>query len=84
MTEPGEFCESCQRWLEHDRRHCPLFPMTYGPTRKLKYPIHTPMGTDTYGSAPIRKWKRCTCLEHACHEAEKRDKAAAPACKDFS
>ena len=82
MTEPKEFCESCQRWLEHDQRYCPLFPLAYGPMRKLKHPIHTPMGTDTHGSAPIKKWKKCVCLVHTCYEAPKRNKTTAPEYRD--
>lgn len=26
MTERKEFCETCQRWLEHEVIYCPLFP----------------------------------------------------------
>ncbi|KKM65286.1 hypothetical protein LCGC14_1492840 [marine sediment metagenome] len=71
MTESREFCESCQRWLEHDQRMCPLFPdvgpgTRYGP-----------------GTTPLKKWTRCMCLVHTCYVAEKCNRATAPTYRDF-
>ena len=71
MTEPKEFCESCQRWLEHDQRYCPLFPDVKPPRRiNLAFPF---VG---------KKWAECVCLIHTCYEAPRRDKAASSTYRD--
>ena len=70
MTEPREFCESCQRWLVHDQLYCPLFPDTL-------------TAAMVYLAAKRLKWDRCVCLVHTCYEAPKRDRAEAPEYRDF-
>ncbi len=68
MTESREFCESCQRWLEHDQRFCPLFPKVRAVRR----------GTI------LAKWAKCMCLVHTCYEAPVlRHRSDAPTYRDF-
>ena len=87
MTEPRVFCDFCLRWLEHDQRYCPLFPLAYGPFRKMRTPILTPMGLDTHESKPIKKWAECVCLVHTCFDARELgvepDPENAPTYRDF-
>ncbi len=73
ITEARIFCESCQRWLEHDQRMCPLFP-DVDPGTKYGYGP---------GATPFKKWSGCACLVHTCYVAEKRDKTTAPTYRDF-
>ncbi len=72
MTESREFCESCQRWLEHDQRFCPLFP-----------DVRAVRG---YGSSKrtLPKWIKCACMIHTCYDAERRNPSMAPTYKDFA
>ena len=72
MTEPREFCETCQRWLEHVQRLCPLFPDV------------KPGNSDGYGPGrPLKKWNICVCLIHTCYQAPERDRDTAPTYSDF-
>ncbi len=70
MTERKEFCETCQRWLEHEVGFCPLFPDAQPPRNAGK---------------PGVKWTDCICLIHTCYQAPvKRRRKNAPTYKDFS
>ena len=69
MTEAKEFCETCQRWLEHEVDYCPLFPDAQPPP--------APGG-------PGEKWNECICLMHTCYQAPvKRHRKKAETHKDF-
>ncbi len=64
-SKPGGadvFCESCCRWLLHDRLWCPLFPAVKAP------PVFS--FTSSGKRAKGRKWSRCVCLEHTCYDAK--------------
>lgn len=67
MTEKKEFCENCQRWLEHEIGYCPLFPNK------------SPTGPKETG----KKWDECICLMHTCYQAPKRrSRKGAPTYRD--
>ena len=69
MTERKEFCETCQRWLEHEVDYCPLFPDAQPPRN---------------AGRPGVKWTDCICLLHTCYTAPKRrSRKGAPTHKDF-
>ena len=72
MTNNRVWCTSCQRWLAHDQDYCPLFPDVLPPmtVRRLGYTIDTPMGTDDCKVIAGKKWGKCVCLVHTCHDAE--------------
>ena len=75
MTEARVFCETCQRWLVHDKRYCPLFPDVKPPKEYVLFPQH---------GKPGKKWTKCCCLIHTCSQAEKvKDREKSSTYHDF-